>query len=185
MDRTKYIGNEYFKDIPEYEGLYKISNLGRVLSLPKNNPKGYGISHNGKILKPYSYKGHYFVVSLKTKKVYIHRLVLENFSIKPKGQDFCNHINGDRFDNSIFNLEWVTQKENCQHAYSSGHRKITKKMRVSCSEIGKRSRKFTIKQAEMIKHLNSKYTYYSIGQLLNVDYKIIRNIVLNKTYREA
>lgn len=104
---------EYFKDVVGYEGLYQVSNEGRVLSLITE-----------KILKPYLHKFGYHTVCLadlkggrKYKK--IHRLVLEAFrgkSDKPQ----VNHINHIRNDNNLSNLEYVTCKENVRHCINAG-----------------------------------------------------------------
>lgn len=104
---------EIWKDISGYDGKYQISNLSRIKSL---------ISGNEKILSTYLNYSGYERCSLgwgKNKKSHsIHRLVAIAFIPNPENKPCVNHINRNRSDNSIENLEWVTHKENAEHAIS-------------------------------------------------------------------
>lgn len=106
---------EIWKDIENYEGLYQVSNLGRVKSLPNVNHK------NEIILKPSISNGYYSVAlnkSGKQKRIYIHRLVAEAFIPNPHNlpqvghKDENNFKTGDGCNNCVDNLEWCTHKEN-------------------------------------------------------------------------
>ena len=109
---------EIWKDIKGYEGLYQVSNLGRVRSL----------KHRGKneirIRKIRIRKDNYMDISLykngKAKYELIHRLVAEYFVYNPKKYKYVNHKDGNKHNNIYTNLEWVTASENTQHAYENG-----------------------------------------------------------------
>jgi len=96
---------EVWMDVPGYEGLYRVSNMGRVLGLRKNT-----------MLKPQSRRHGYLCVWLykdgKTEQMSVHRLVASVFCPKPYGHDEVNHINEDKTDNRAENLEWCTHFEN-------------------------------------------------------------------------
>lgn len=112
---------EIWKDIPCYEGFYKISNKGRVLSLSRHGVKV------DRILKNRISHGYLNVILYKNKnkKMHlIHRLIAISFITNPENKPQINHKNGIRTDNSIDNLEWTTQSENMLHAYKIGLQKF-------------------------------------------------------------
>lgn len=131
---------EIWKDIPEYEGYYQISNLGRIKSLISFN--GHKFIHKEKILKPQ--KNRYLTVRLaknkNIKQYTVHRLVAKVFLLNKENKPCVNHIDGNKYNNNINNLEWVTYKENTAHAYKNNL--ITKN-----SEIKKISTMKNIKKA--------------------------------------
>lgn len=88
-----------YTNIPDLEG-YKINNIGTIINATTK-----------KVLQTTQCNG-YTVIGLNKHKYAIHRLVALTFIPKPAGKDVVNHINNDRTDNRIENLEWVTQKEN-------------------------------------------------------------------------
>lgn len=105
---------EIYKDIEGYEGYYEISNMGQVRST----------SYKGiKILKPSKTKNGYLNVILCVKQIkthkLVHRLVAETFLENPLNLEQVNHINGNKEDNSVDNLEWCTQEYNNYHAYNN------------------------------------------------------------------
>jgi len=113
---------EEWKDIDGYEGIYKISSLGNIKSMPRTNKY---INHKigGVILKKPLANGYPVSVLCKDKtrnRQYVHRLVAKAFIPNPENKPFINHINSIRNDNNISNLEWCTQKENVHHARRMG-----------------------------------------------------------------
>lgn len=125
--------DEVWKPIENYEGFYEVSNLGRIKTVEHRvvNPAVLGDGNTRRvppmIRKPNIMKG-YHCVSLvrdgKYKVFRIHRLVIEHFGSKaPSPIHQVNHIDGDKGNNRIDNLEWVTPKENTNHAIETGLRK--------------------------------------------------------------
>lgn len=108
---------EIWRDIKGYEGMYQVSNLGRVKSLPRLKWNGKGIHMlKERILKIYITNRGYYRVRLysnfKGKFFSIHRIVFEAFVGEiPEGMQI-NHINEDKSDNRLINLNLMTAKEN-------------------------------------------------------------------------
>jgi hypothetical protein len=106
---------EIWKNVNGYNGLYQVSNLGRVKSLLK-----YG---EEKILSSgLSSSGYYSVVLYKNKKRRthnIHRLVIEAFISNPENKKAVNHKDGIKKNNHLSNLEWCTFSENTRHALNN------------------------------------------------------------------
>lgn len=105
--------DEIWKNIPEYNGLYQVSNMGRVKSL---NYKGTG---KEKILKPATNKEGYLRVGLckdgKRKRFRIHRLVAIHFIPNPNNLPEVNHIDENKTNNCVENLEWCDRVYNINH----------------------------------------------------------------------
>lgn len=109
---------EEWRDVKGYEGLYQVSNLGRIKSLSnKSNHK------ETKILSLSKVQGYMHVALYKNskQKIYkVHRLVAMAFLNNPLNLPQVNHINGKKDDNTISNLEWISAKDNARHAHRIG-----------------------------------------------------------------
>lgn len=119
---------EEWRSIDGFEGRYQISNLGRVLSLPKIittnvfNKAKVETSTKERIIKGRKDKDGYIIADLsdssgKLHKCRVHRLVANAFIEKVDGKEMVNHKNGQKDDNRASNLEWCTNKENLTHAH--------------------------------------------------------------------
>jgi hypothetical protein len=109
---------EIWKDIVGYKGLYQISNLGRVRSLPRK------WVNTQKILIPQPNKQGYLLFGLnrcgKQKRVQAHRLVAIHFISNPNNLPEVNHIDFNKANNQTNNLEWTSSADNTEHALRYG-----------------------------------------------------------------
>lgn len=112
---------EEWRDIPGYEGLYQVSNLGRVRSLDRTIIRG-GIPRkiNGTNIKQADNRSGYMTVDLHkngmVRRYYVHRIVASVFVDNPCNKSVVDHIDHDRGNNRYDNLRWVTQCENLEHS---------------------------------------------------------------------
>ena len=117
---------EVWKSVEGYEGLYEVSNTGKIKSIKRPRiTKGGGITIvPERILKPKTNKFGYCTVALsknaKHKFYMVHRLVAFAFVPNPEGKPEINHKDGNKLNNSVQNLEWCTSQENKRHAYENG-----------------------------------------------------------------
>ena len=124
-----------FLPIKGYEGLYEVSDAGIVRSVKREILGKDGVIYPFKErnLKHHPHKDTgYFQVSLwkdnKGKHAYIHRLVAEAFIPNPSGLKEVNHLDGNRQNNHLSNLEWVSRTGNAQHAIATGLKVYTNKL---------------------------------------------------------
>lgn len=129
---------EEWKDIKGYEGLYQVSDLGRVRSLDRLSADGRRLK--GQFLKPYKNKGGYVCVTLckngQIKGFQIHRLVAEAFIPNPDNFPQVNHRNERRDDNKAFNLEWCDAKYNSNYGNHKQNVAAAISKKVRCIETG-------------------------------------------------
>lgn len=161
--------NEIWKDVVGYEGLYKVSNLGRIFSCSKifhfNNG---GECQKGLIIKkPYQDKDGYSRVNLtkckRSKGFGVHRLVAMSFLDNPNNYNQIDHINGIRNDNRVENLRWCTCKMNANFELAKKNRseafKLSYKKGMRKSSCYNESRKIKIYvyslEGELLKQFNS------------------------------
>lgn len=121
------INGEVWADISGFENQYKVSNFGRIKSCDRILPhKLHGSWHiKERILVQKQMPSGYMQVALqlghgKMKTFRVHRMVAEAFVSNPDNLPQVNHIDGNKKNNSVSNLEWVTEKENTTHAWENG-----------------------------------------------------------------
>lgn len=122
------------KDIPGYEGLYSVDDCGNVHSSYRGGRILSGVCANG-YLSVHLSRGGAATTRL------IHRLVAEAFIPNPENKPQINHIDGDKLNNAVANLEWVSAKENSEHrdrvVWGGQHRGGKRRTAVVCIETGK------------------------------------------------
>lgn len=152
-----------WRDIQDFPD-YQISNTGLV--------KSFKVTKNGRLVNGGEMTSGYRYVRLtKNGKVFnrsIHRLLAIAFIDNPNNYEDVNHINGNKLDNNVKNLEWCTRSDNCKH---------------SC--INKLSKvKLTVNDVKEIKRrLNSGEMGIEIAKDFNVNNRMISNIKLGKSWR--
>lgn len=161
------ITNEEWKDIKDFIN-YQVSNLGRVRNKTRGN-----------ILSPNNNGSNYLSVQLgKGKRRYIHRLVAQEFIPNSRNCKEINHINGNRMDNRINNIEWCTRQDNINHKRVTGTQLFGSKIyRAILDE----------QQVVIIKRLLSmnKYKATSIAKVFNVSATTIIDIKMNRTWKHV
>lgn len=121
-DTTKVI----WKSVKEFEGVYEVSNTGIVRSVDRHvrhRYSGFMALHKGKELRPNDNGNGYKLVFLTDsnkhpRKAYkIHRLVADTFLPNPDNKPEVNHIDANKNNNAVCNLEWATRSENSRHCF--------------------------------------------------------------------
>lgn len=167
--------NESWKPVRGYEGLYMVSDAGRVIGLKK-------LHHPAHIMSQEITENGYLRVGLfrngRQSKRSVHRIVAEAFIPNPDGKPQVNHINGARTDNRACNLEWCTPSENIAHSYRELGRK------PSTPWSGKRSprRVLSDEQADAIRA--DPRGSRAVAKAYGISKRSVLNIRAGKTYRK-
>lgn len=165
---------EIWKDVVGYEEYFQISNEGRLFS-----------KRSHKVLKQTISKTGYYTVSTKiggrtgiSKCFRIHRVVAEAFLVNPQNKETVNHIDGNKLNNNLSNLEWATYSENSQHAFKTG---LASGKRGTASVNSKLSDE---QVAEIrIRRANGETCRY-LGEVFGVHHMQISRISRNVAYKQ-
>ncbi len=159
-----------WKEVHGFED-YSISCQGNIFS-----------KKAGKELKPFKNHNGYLRISLRgstRKNLYVHRLVGGAFLVKKEGMEEINHLDGNKLNNSVTNLEWCTPSQNVQHAYSTGITKPAKGILHHNSKL----------DPEKVKHIRvlrgNGMTLKSIGDKFGISFSHVRKIVSKGSWREV
>lgn len=160
------IVDEEWRDVFAFEGLYEVSNLGRVRSLDRLCTGTKPRICNGKLLRPRTQKLGYREVSLwkdaRPKYINVHRLVAKAFIPNPNSLPMVNHIDGDKGNNVVINLEWVDDRMNKQHAIDIGRITRFKKLLTAEEVAAIRALGGTLSQTEIAKRFGCTQTNVSL-----------------------
>lgn len=170
---------EIWKWISGYEGLYQVSNYGRIKTFPRHSRYKEIM-----IRRPALGTGGYLQVGLHkngiSKTFDIHRLVAQTFIPNPLNLPEVNHKFGNKFDNYVENLEWCTDTENKQHALKTG---------LIRAGADRNEAKLT---AEQVRWVRANYKPYdpifgatALARKFNVSPKTIMHVVNRKTYKNV
>lgn len=162
MNQLENVKSEEWRTIKGYEGHYMVSNLGRVKSLKKNKEI---------ILKQRLCGAGYYVVNLcidgKIKTHMVHRLVAISFLNNVMQKSDVNHINENKLDNRVVNLEWLTHEENIRHGTGIERQVLARSKRLIVTDIATGlskefistracSRELNLDNADLVRVLNNK-----------------------------
>ena len=164
---------EVWKDVVGYEGLYQISNTGRVKTIkPRYKDKVILKSLND----THGYKNIWLYKNKIRKRIKIHRLVAQAFIPNISNKPFVNHIDGKKSNNSVKNLEWVTSSENNLHAYriglAGGHKHNKSKL----------SKENVLYIREHYKPYNSIYGAAALSKIFKVQRQTVSKAAHGDTY---
>jgi hypothetical protein len=170
---------EIWKDITGYEGLYQVSNFGRVKSLERKviQKDGGLFSVRETIRKQFCAMGYLYVdlyKDFKKTKFRIHSLVAMAFLKNENNLIEINHKNGIKTDNQSENLEWCTHSDNLIHAFKTG-------LFISVKGENKLNSKLTNENISEIKSLykTGNFSHRSLAKKFNVCSSTIHNILNN------
>lgn len=159
---------EVWKDIPNYVGLYQVSNFGRIKCLERTliNSNGKISIRKSKLLN--GCKSRYYSVLLcknsNNHKLHLaHRLVATSFIPNPENKPEVNHIDGNKLNNHVNNLEWVTHRENENHAL------INNLKAIGIKNGNAKLNNEIVKQIRS-KYIPRKYTNKMIAKEFNISY---------------
>ncbi len=167
--------NEIWRDIAGFNGDYQESNYGRTKSFKRGNVK---------ILKPSVSRNGYLYINLKSngvhKRYLVHRLVAILFIPNPDNKPQVNHIDGNKQNNRVNNLEWVTSSENITHAYECGLQKYGEQHHKS---------KLTIENVRFIRNVyvkgDKEFGARPLARRFGVSQPAILSIINGETYKNV
>lgn len=175
---------EVWKPVKGYEGIYEISNLGKVKSLSRIKKCGWKDSKpqitKEKILKQHIDNLGYERVKLLDGSKTVHKLLAETFLPNPDNYNEINHKDGDKLNNSLDNLQWCTRSENIKHAFEIG---------LKTPKKGEENNKSKLKENDVreIRKLFStgNYSKSELGRMFGVTASAVYYIIKNKTWKDV
>lgn len=178
------MNDEIWKPIAGYEGLYEISSYGRIFSLPKTRKGrgGFPVTKPARMMKPKKASNGYQMITLwkegkRTNKT-THRLVAEAFLPNPCNHPQVNHLDSDRFNPRLDNLEWCDRSSNHEHAMRAGSFSPVKNpnfARNLCPE--------KVMEIHALRALGG-WSHAKLAKRFDVCQESIRAVLIQKTWKE-
>lgn len=186
---------EVWRPVKGFEGIYEVSNEGRVKSFNKNaRGKFAKVARNGGLIMKERVKlgdkSHYAHVTLLHGNLRfdtsIHRLVAMHFIPNPQNKEYVNHKDGDKLNNVVSNLEWVTKSEDVKHAHDTGLNKsrYSEKQKAWTRKMGYLNRRTKFEIAQDIRELESRFKFGAtkIARLYGFSRGMVMDIISGRTY---
>lgn len=164
---------ETWKPVVGYEKYYEISSTGRLMRLPIEAKGRSGCIRitSSKILKRVTGRTEYLTYQIskfgKRKNLKAHRLVAAAFIPNPEKKPYVNHKDGNKLNNSILNLEWVTAKENVRHAWDNSLNKMYPHQIAAFRNQSEKNKGSVPPNAKIILDNNTGVFYYSTKDASN------------------
>lgn len=173
------MGEEYWKDIKGYEGLYQVSNLGNIKSIDRSIKRSTSLMKlKNKPISQYVGNRGYPMVSLcingKCKRYLVHRIVAIAFLPNPLNKAYVNHIDGNKQNSNLENLEWSTPTENSIHAHKHGLANVARGERQHSSKL-------TVDRVKYIRE--SSKTVRELSIMFNVSKQSIRDVKMKRSWK--
>lgn len=175
LNHAPDLDGEEWRWVVGQEGRYKVSNLGRIRSYVKG----------GRIKTPARTRCGYLLVGLfidgRVKGKLVHRLVAEAFIPNPENKKTVNHKSGEKTDNRVENLEWMTYSENTKHAFDTGLKIVMSKQIEAVS----RWRKYPPEVVNEMRRLwsNGNISQHEIARRFNAEPSHVCRILNGKSRR--
>jgi hypothetical protein len=158
------------RDVKGYEGLYFVNEFGEIYSYPKKTRKGV------RKMLAHKNKNGYLSIDLckngNIKKYSLHRIIALAFLDNIENKEQVNHINGNKHDNRIENLEWSTRSENQKHSIETGLR----------SAKGEKNSQSKLTEKDVLNIFNDKRTYIQISKDFKISISTISDIKRGHTW---
>lgn len=173
------MAEEYWKDIKGYEGLYQVSNLGNIKSIDRSIKRSTSLMKlKSKPISQYVGNRGYPMVSLcingKCKRYLVHRIVAIAFLPNPLNKAYVNHIDDNKQNSNLENLEWSTPTENSIHAHKHGLANVARGERQHSSKL-------TVDRVKYIRE--SSKTVRELSIMFNVSKQSIRDVKMKRSWK--
>ncbi|MBM6637480.1 NUMOD4 domain-containing protein [Staphylococcus xylosus] len=172
---------EYWTEVKGYEGLYQVSNLGNIKSVDRDINRSTGLMHlKGKPMSQYIGNRGYPKVSLcaggECKRHLVHRIVATAFLPNPLNKAYVNHIDGNKQNSNLENLEWSTPTENSLHAHKHGLANVGRGEK-------QHSAKLTVDKVKYIRE--SSKTVRELSLMFKVSKQAIRDVKMKRSWKHV